>query len=192
MRKYLAIFAVGVLAALAVRFAEPTAALAACTLKSWNPGDTVKAGDLNTNFSCLNGTIFHGPPASILTADIATGQITRPLLATPAMLPVAWWSTATICSVNGACAITQGSSSGITSVTRTGTGTYAVVLQTNRPDTTYSVMPFTIATTTAAGGEAACGFSVAPSLSGWTFLCNDSVGPTSKDVAFGFIVMDDD
>lgn len=156
----------------------PATSLAACALKVWNQGDTLKVSDLNSNYSCLN-------TRQMTNADIASGAISRAQMQIPALQIVAWADVQTTCGT-GLC--TLNASAGIASVTQTGSnGVYSVVLLTSRPDTTYTVISVP-ANATQAGG-AGCTPS-ALTNSSFTLSCKTNGVPQND--APKFIVLDDE
>lgn len=67
------------------------AVAAASTIKTWSGGETVRATDLNANFSHLHSNLGHGHGAVITNSDVsASAAIAHTKLATPTLVPKAW------------------------------------------------------------------------------------------------------
>lgn len=119
-------------AAIAVLLIVPLAY--ASSIKVWSTGETIRTADLNANFSHLHTAA----EALITNAKVSSSAaIAHSKLATPALLPKAWASTSGVCS-STPCTIAA--SSGVASITRSGTGLYAVNWTTTRSDAAYGVL----------------------------------------------------
>lgn len=63
----------------------------ASSIKTWSSAETIRASDLNSNFSHLHSNLGHGHGTIITNADVsATAAIAHTKMATPALLPKAW------------------------------------------------------------------------------------------------------
>lgn len=108
----------------------PSAANAAC--KVWQPGEVIKATDLNACHSYINSTVVGQRGARLVDADVSpTANIALSKLAAQILLPKAWAVLRSGCDGAAAagttCTVAGGT--GITSIKSTGsTGVYGVTL----------------------------------------------------------------
>lgn len=115
--------------------AVPAQSLAACAIHTWNPGDTFRATDLNSGFSCINGALKGSGFTLITSGDIAVGALTRANWAPITTVPASIWTSTTAACTSGTC--TALLTSGQLTVTHTGPGAYSVAISPARADTTY-------------------------------------------------------
>lgn len=127
MRKYL--FGLAVLVCL---IQAGDALATSCAFKTWTTGETVKATDLNSNFSCTNNAIGLG--STLTNTNVASNAaIAHSKMATPALLPKAWGVVGIGAACNGAAAAgtacTVNDSSQVYAVSSNGTtGEYRIRL----------------------------------------------------------------
>lgn len=111
MKKHLTAVLAGALGALLITSAP------AWALKVWTAGEIPTYVQLNSNFAEVANT-------GLTNANLATNAaIAHTKLATPALVSKAWVTLTAVC---GGSPCTVADSSGVTSVTRSGTGVYSV------------------------------------------------------------------
>ncbi len=126
----------------------------ASTIKVWTNGDALTAADLNAVFAHIHGTMVGGHGARLVNADVsASAAISQSKIVRGANIPRAWAASSTVCTSNGACALSA--SNNITSVSRTAGGQYSVVLAYTTTDAGYMAM-------TGSGGPLTAGIATAP------------------------------
>lgn len=154
----------------------------ATSLKVWSQGEVVKYSDLNGNFQTVNNATLN--VAQVVDANVsATAAIAHSKLKTPALVPKAWAFT-----TGGDCAsspCTIGASSGVTSITRTGTGVYVVTWTTTRADNLYAVL-VTAQSTAGKWCMMASGTTSAATINCYTATAS------AADVALHVMLMDND
>jgi hypothetical protein len=161
-------------------------------LKVWTTGETLKATDLNSNFS----TIANAATRLLVNADFsATGALAHSKLATPALIAKAQGlisagtdtpPTYAICAASP-CLVTAGSK--ITSVTRVSTGLYNVTLAYTPANTQFNVQAIIVA-----GGATVVKCrpqTFATSAPQFQITCTDTAAAVA-DTAFSLVVYDDD
>lgn len=160
---------------------------AASAIKVWTTGETLRAADLNSNFSHIHNTKV-GDGIQLVNADVsASAAIAHSKLATPTLIPkgvglVGGASSAVACTVNGACPVYV--ASGISGATRTGAGTYQVTPAVTRANTTY--MPIS----TSNSANIFCSATVV-STSRFDVACIDVTTATLTDSIFAVVFFDD-
>lgn len=93
-------------------------------IKTWSSNEIVTNTDLNANFQHLHSNLGHNHGAVIVNADISpTAAVSHSKLATPSLLPKLWAQVSPGCTASPC---TLASSQGVTSITRTGAGSYVV------------------------------------------------------------------
>jgi hypothetical protein len=149
------------------------------SIKVW-VAETLKYSDLNTNFSHIHNSMVGGHGARLVNADVSTSAaIAHSKMATPALIPKAW------VAVNGDC--TASPCSGVTSLTRSGTGEYVVNLTTTRANTSYLVLVAPVDAT----GIRGCRIS-AVTTSTISISCYDENANAAVDTGLSVVVLDDD
>lgn len=180
MRKYL--FGLAVLACL-VQAGDSFAA--ACSLKSWSSGETIKAADLNSNFTCINsGAVGLGTNATNTHID-TSAAIAHSKFATPALVPKAFAvvTPGTDCSASPC---TLSASSRITSITRSGAGTYSVMLAYTAANSVYGV------NVSVHEADMMC-YTNTFTTTTFALVCRETDGtPAAADSSFTITVMDND
>lgn len=168
-----------------------TGAVLAGTIKTWSSGETLNASDLNANFQHIHNTMVGGHGARLVNSDVsASAGIAHSKLATPALVPKAWALVASDCTASP-CTITVGS--GISSVTRSGTGLYTITFTNARVDANYLVI---VNGGGAAGGPiTAANFAVClteyPALTtSFNVDCYKNDGTAAQDTKLEILVMD--
>lgn len=156
-------------------------------IKTWSSQDRVTATDLNANFSHIHGLMVGGHGARLVDADVSSAAfISSSKLAAHRLIPVAWVSVSDC--TGSPCTII--SSSGVTSVTRAGVGSYSVNLTSARANTNYMgvVSPYR----TAAGAQAWCYVGAIVSTSVVPVACITDSTPTADDSGFSIVIFDND
>lgn len=170
---------VGALAVAAFAIAGP--------IKVWGPGETLTSTDLNANFQHIHNLMVGGHGPRLVNADVsANAGISHSKLATPALLPKMWTIVAN-CTVTP-CTMSEGS--GVSSVSRTTTGTY-VVNYTSRVNATAAP----ILTSTGASAFKTCSVTAYGQTSvgvGCIEHRQDGGVPILSDDGFTFLLMDVD
>lgn len=101
-------------------------------IKVWSSYETLTASDLNANFAHIHNTMVGGHGARLVNADVSpSAAIASSKLASGAGIPRSWVTFGTTCT-SGTCTLDD--SFGVTSVTWTATGQYAVLLSRAGPD----------------------------------------------------------
>lgn len=160
------------------------AALAvAGSIKVWAPGDVLSSTDLNANFAHIHGTMVGGHGARLVNADVSpSAALAHSKLASPSLLPKAVTSvdycTASPCSTG----LPQ---VGVTSVTRSATGSYAVNLSPARTNTAYFAV-----VSSRYNGNVHCNATVS-STSVVNVVCINAATAANADGAFSFLLFDD-
>jgi hypothetical protein len=96
------------------------------SIKTWSTHETLRASDINANFSHIHNEMVGGEGARLVNADVsASAAIAHSKLATPALLPKAMAVMTTTCTA-GTCALAA--SSGVTSIAFVSTGVYTVTI----------------------------------------------------------------
>lgn len=118
MKKYAPVLLAALVAALAL----------ASPIKVWSTGETVSVTDVNGNFAHIHNTMVGGHGPRLVDADVSSSAgIQLSKLADRQLLPRMWVDVATCststCTLNGRY---PAGSPGVTSVTRSATGTYTV------------------------------------------------------------------
>lgn len=154
-------------------------------IKTWIPGETVSGSDLNSALAHIHGKMVGGHGARLVNADVsASAAISFSKLEDNFLIPVAWGRFD--CN-SGTCSII--SSSGVTSISRAGAGSYAVTLTVTRPDTNYMAIAWYVRDS--AGGVEVCYASAIVSTSQVPIACaNDLVPTTPTDSDFALVVFD--
>jgi hypothetical protein len=128
------------------------------------------------NETIVSADIFNG---TIVDADVsASAAIAHSKLATPALVPKAYWVDYDAC---GAGACTANDSTGVTSVTGDGSGLYTVVIP-DRGNANYLLM-------VTQNGAGKCYPYLPISATGFQIECRDS-GGTLANSSISFIIMD--
>lgn len=155
-------------------------------IKTWTSGEKLTSADLNANFNHIHTLMVGGHGGRLVDADVnASANIATTKLAARPLVPVAW---VIVSDCTGSpCTIVA--SSGVTSVTRAGTGSYSVNLTTARPTTAY--MASVSRYSTAAGAQEICWVGAIVSTSVVPVACSSDFVPTPADTGFSVIVMDD-
>lgn len=148
-------------------------------------GDTLTAAQLNNTIAHVHNTFSGGIVDTHLAANAAV-QHTK--LAAPALVPKAWAMTAAVC---GASPCTLSASSGVSSITRTGTGLYTVTWTTPRANASYLVMVQAAipASTLGSCRATSVGTTTTTVRCQWT---SDTQAPTDEDAALHVLLLDDD
>ena len=157
----------------------------AYALKTWTTGETIKATDLNSNFSTVNTA------ANALVTDAkvsSSAAISHSKLATPALVPKAWAQVAPACAA-GTCTISSGTGFSSIAYAGAGTGRYTVTFTTTRANTSYAPFVTTVGTNgncTVEGGTLL--------TTSFVVACYDATGSAlslTGSMAFHVLVMDD-
>lgn len=152
-------------------------------IKVWSTNDTLTAVDLNGNFAHIHNTMVGGHGARLVNADVsAAAAISHTKLATPPLVPKMWGVVTATCAATP-CVVTG--SSGLTSITRASTGSYAVNFPA-RTDNVYAVL------ITPNNNDVHCRYG-APSTTAVGIECR-TIGsaPAQVDTGFSVLVMDND
>lgn len=167
------------------------------TIHTFANGEALTAANLNQPLQHIHNTMVGGHGARLVDADVsASAAITHSKLKTPSLVPKAWATvnfSAGCVSVNGAC---SESSTGVvysqvTSITRTGTGVYQVVLSYTPANTGFAVIVGTEAAATPAFTSCTA-TSKATSSPHFLIQCADLATPSAANAGFDFVVMDND
>jgi hypothetical protein len=197
MNKFIRIGAAAILLSLFL----PAGAALATAIKSWTTGETVRASDLNANFTHLHNTTVGTHGTRLVNADVSTtAAIAHSKLATPAVVPKAFALVGMPAGVSTPCAgaaaagtaCTINTSSRVTSVLSHGTnGTYRVILSYTPANALFS--PLVTSHTAsiycnALGTFTITGTSAVPHF----FVECRTDANVLTDAAFSFLVMDND
>lgn len=115
-------------------------------IKVWSSGETLTSAQLNANFSHIHSLMVGGHGARLVNADVAANAAIAlsKIAITPALLPKAYANvepaSGTTCNTGSyplACAF---SGSGVSGVSNTALGTYAVTLSANPTNTDFAVI----------------------------------------------------
>lgn len=154
----------------------------ASAIKVWSNGEVLSSTDLNANFAHIHNTMVGGGHgARLVNADVnASAAIAHSKMATPALLPRAWFTVLSTCAASPC---TVDAASGISGVTRSGAGVYTATLSTARADTTYAVF--------FSGASNSALFCVGNDRTTTTFVirCYDAAG-VATDSAFNAMILD--
>lgn len=161
------------------------------TIKTWSSGETLRSADLNSNFSHIHTTMVGGHGARLVNADVsASAAIDHSKMATPALFPKAWAAISSASCTSTPCTINA--SSGVTSITRSATGTYSVLIPA-RTNTAYGVMVQSVAPSGATATTMAVCY-VEPIISTTTIAvdCFKNDGTGAQDTGFTILILDND
>lgn len=153
----------------------PAIALAS-SIKVWTSAETIRASDLNANFSHLHNNLGHGHGAVITNADIAADAgISHSKFASPALVAKGWASMNTLCdgavASGTACPATVTLSGRVTAIQTSGTaGQYLVQFSPSFSSTS------AYAAFVTAGSSILCHITVKTSASQLTVQCRDWAG----------------
>lgn len=151
-------------------------------IKTWTT-ETLRYSDLNSNFQHIHNTMVGGHGARLLDADVsASAAIAHSKLATPALVPKVWASVLSDCSASPC---TVSASSGVSSITRSGTGEYDVLFSNVRANAVYGALitPFD------ATGLRSCRQTSA-ATNGFHVSCFDAAA--AVDTGFTVMILDND
>lgn len=164
-----------------------TAAIAGA-IKTWAPGDTLTAGDLNATFQHIHNSMVGGHGARLVDSDVsASAAISHSKMATPGLLPRAWGIWKTACVSPGPCATTV--DIGISDAVFNATGDYCVRLDVGRTDANFAVFVTPFA---AGGADTACAtysHSTGTTFGSFCFKC--FTAGVAANTAFQVMVLDD-
>lgn len=159
-------------------------------IKTWATGDKLTSADLNANFQHIHGLMVGGHGARLMDSDVnASANIATSKLAGKTLIPVAWATVLTNCT-STPCTIDE--ANGISSITRSGAGTYNVVFTTPRPDSTWGVV---LTAGSCSSGNCTCtGKPGGIVTTDFSFVCSrvDTGTAASVDAAFTVVVYDAD
>ena len=169
-------------------------------IKTWSAGEVITANDLNANFQHIHNLMVGGHGARLVNSDVsASAAISHSKLATPALLPKAMGGIYTACD-GGTCAWNV--SSGFTStITRAGTGQYAVTFSSARANANYVPFVVPIGNGVDAPSQTRCDPTPTYATTGFNVLCRYSdartltdAGPIdiAADIPFSVVVFDND
>ncbi len=169
-------------------------------VKTWSAGEVVTANDLNANFQHIHNLMVGGHGARLVNGDVsASAAISHSKLATPALIPKAMGGIYTPCD-GGTC--TWNVNSGFTStITRSGTGQYAVSFGTARANANYVPIVTPVGDGVNSVSAMVCGASPTFSTTGFGIRCGltftraltdaGTVTPDT-DLPFSVVVFDND
>ncbi len=166
-----------------------TVPVVASTIHTFSNGEAITAANLNSVFQHIHNTMVGGHGARLVDADVnALAGIKFSKLETPALVPKAWGLVKATCT---ATPCTVAASSGISSITRTSKGLYAVNLTTARADTNYGVLvtPINSLVTTAAD-FAVCFAEGVLSTTQILVDCYENDGGAVQDTGFTIAILD--
>lgn len=150
-------------------------------IKTWAT-ETLTASDLNTTFQHIHNNMVGGHGARLVNADVSSSAaISHSKLATPALLPKYVVFVTSDCAASPC---TLAYNSGLTSITRSGAGSY-VANFTARTDATYGVV------VTAADSASRSCTNTAKTTTTASFVCTD-MADVNTDTGFTFILWDND
>lgn len=135
----LAVFLTAVAAGAALAFTVPNVVplTHGAAIKVWTSNERLTSADLNANFAHIHNLMVGGHGGRLLDADVSgSASIASSKLADGTGIAKAWVMVNTTCSASP-CTILA--SKGVTSVTRSGAGTYTVNLNFTATDTSYAV-----------------------------------------------------
>lgn len=155
-------------------------------IKTWDTTSKITANDLNANFQHIHNNMVGGHGARLIDADVnASANIASSKLAAYRLIPVAWAGSPTTCAV-ATCTIV--SSSRVTSITRSGAGSYRVNISPVLTDLNFSMA---VSGNTGASGRICYYISAGSTTAQLIFVCsNDFVG-TLVDASFSLVIYDD-
>ncbi len=166
----------------------------ASTIKTWSNGETVKAVDLNANFTHIHNTMVGNHGARLVNADIsATAAIAHTKLATPALLPKAWAYVAPTCDGAAAAgtACTVADSSGVTGIASNGTaGQYRVNLSYSPPNANFGVIVVSLTTNLICYTDTYVATTGDANGTNFLIKCLASGAGAATNAGFTFILMD--
>jgi hypothetical protein len=156
----------------------------ATSIYSWSSGEVLTSAKLNSNFAHIHNSMVGGHGARLVDSDVsASAAISSSKLAARYLIPTAWAKVgagSTACST-GTCSLDD--SSGVTSVTWSSTGTYAITVPA-QSDSTYAVVTSTQTADTVCTGIAASSTSA-------QVVCRTVAGsPAASNAVFSFIILD--
>ena len=160
----------------------------AYALKTWTTGETIKATDLNSNFSTVNTAAN----ALVMDAKVSSSAtISHSKLATPALVPKAWAVVSTSCTGSGT-VCTLAANSKVTSITSNSVTAGAAIdvdLAYVPSNVNYAVVVTAIDTDSVcyAGSFAA----TAIGTTDFRISCLANAGGAPASVKFSVLVMDD-
>lgn len=164
-----------------------TAALASAgAIKSWSAGDTLSTTDVNANFTHIHNTMVGGHGGRLVNADVnALANIGYTKIQNGRGIARAWADVESTCS-STPCTVDE--SLNITSISRSGAGTYTVTLNYTATDNVFSVFVQSHTSTAICWGTSASTTTVSVACSDY----DAAIGPTATDAAFSVIVLDGD
>lgn len=113
--------------------------VAAGQIVVFSSGDTLSPTSLNSNFSHIHNTMIGGHGARLVDADVnPAAALSHSKLATPAVVPKAWATITANCA--SPCTETLIASSGVSSISHTGAGSFQVNWTVTRGDALYGVI----------------------------------------------------